>query len=89
MKHEKEALAAYARVAADFPTEPSWVVTALAKMGEVHEQMGKPALAIEDYKKIVRLKGDPAWAASARQRIKLCEERIAELRETKKQEGVK
>jgi TolA-binding protein len=76
MKHEEEAVKAYALVAKRFPSETSWVATALAKMGELHEQMGKPSLAIADYHRIMKLTGNPAWAASAKERIRLIRERF-------------
>jgi tol-pal system protein YbgF len=75
-KQSGEALLAYDAVAANFPAESGWVVTAQAKSGEVLEALGRDKEALERYQKIVAQGGDPTWVASAKKRIELLRQRL-------------
>ena len=75
-KRSGEAVLAYDAVAQDFPAESGWVVTALAKSGEVLETLGRDKEALQRYERIVKLGGDPAWVASAQKRIDLVRARL-------------
>lgn len=76
MKKSGEALLAYQQVVTAFPDEGSWVVTALAKVGELHELAGRYPKALESYEAIVKKGGDPTWVASAKRRAQLVRERM-------------
>jgi TolA-binding protein len=68
-KQNGEALLAYDAVGQNFPAETAWVVTALAKSGEVLESMGRDKDALERYERIVKLGGDPTWVDAAQKRM--------------------
>ena len=68
-KQNGEALLAYDAVGQNFPAETAWVVTALAKSGEVLESMGRDKEALERYERIVKMGGDPTWVAAAQKRM--------------------
>ena len=75
-KRNGEALLAYDAVGQAFPAEGGWVVTALAKSGELLESMGRDKDALERYERIVKLGGDPTWTASAQRRMDLVRARL-------------
>jgi TolA-binding protein len=75
-KKSGEALLAYDAVAANFPNESGWVVTAQAKSGELLESLGRDKDALERYEKIVSQGGDPTWVASAKKRAELLRQRM-------------
>ncbi|HXC62969.1 MAG TPA: tetratricopeptide repeat protein, partial [bacterium] len=68
-KQSGEALLAYDAVGQNFPAETAWVVTAMAKSGELLESMGRDKDALERYERIVKLGGDPTWVAAAQKRM--------------------
>ncbi len=76
LKKSGEALLAYQQVVTAFPQESSWVVTALAKVGELYELAGKYDKALESYQRIVSMGGDPTWVASAKRRADLVRQRM-------------
>lgn len=76
-KKSGEALLAYEAVQSGFPEQSGWVVTALAKSGEILESQGKDKDALERYERIVKLGGDPSWTASAKKRIEQIKKRLA------------
>lgn len=75
-KQSGEALLAYQAVGQNFPAETGWVVTALAKCGEILETQGKDRQALEEYERIVKMGGDPTWTASAQKRMDLIRQRL-------------
>jgi TolA-binding protein len=75
-KKEGEALLAYKEVAEHFSGQDAWVVTALAKVGELEEGLGHDDKALEAYEKIRAMGGDPTWVASAKKRIELLKARM-------------
>lgn len=72
-----EALLAYRSVQEFFPEQKGWIVTALAKRGELLESLGKDREALEEYAKIVDIGGDPAWVHSAKKRMELIQSRLS------------
>jgi TolA-binding protein len=76
-KKSGEALLAYDAVQEGFPGESGWVVTALAKSGEILESLGRDKDALERYQKIVNLGGDPSWVSSAQKRMELIRQRMS------------
>ena len=76
-KQVGEALLAYDGVAANFPAEGGWVVTAQAKSGELLESLGRNKEALERYEKIVAQGGDPTWVSSAKKRADLLRQRLS------------
>jgi TolA-binding protein len=75
-KRSGEALLAYDAVADAFPAESGWVVTALAKSGELLETLGRDKEALQRYERIVKMGGDPTWVASAQKRMDLVRARL-------------
>ena len=76
-KKTGEALLAYRQVVDRFKDQPAWVVTALAKIGELEEAQGHDAKALEAYQQIVTQGGDPSWVDSANKRMALIKARMA------------
>ena len=77
-KRSGEALLAYQDVVDRFASQDSWVVTALAKIGEVEESMGHDPKALAAYQRIVTMGGDPSWVASAQKRMDSIRARLGE-----------
>ncbi len=82
-KKSGEALLAYQAVSERFVNEGAWVVTALAKVGELEESLGHDAKALAAYQRIIELGGDPTWVASARKRIELIKAKAAQKKKGK------
>jgi tol-pal system protein YbgF len=81
-KQNGEALLAYDAVAANFPGEGGWVVTAQAKSGELLESLGRYREALDRYQKIVDQGGDPTWVASAKKRAEQLRQRLSPVTPT-------
>ncbi len=77
-KQTGEALLAYDAVAANFPAESGWVVTAQAKSGEMLESLGRDKEAMARYQKIISQGGDPTWVESAKKRAALLQQHMNE-----------
>jgi TolA-binding protein len=75
-KKTGEALLAYREVETRFKGQDAWVVTALAKVGEVEESQGQDGKALQAYEKIISLGGDPSWIKSAQNRIEAIRARM-------------
>lgn len=78
-KKSGEALLAYREVVERFQNQEAWVVTAMAKIGEVEEGLGHDLKAMQAYQAIVDKGGDPSWVESAKKRIGLIRARHPEM----------